>query len=72
MPLASVTARMGPDIGFVPPFVGLAIGIVIMVAGMFMNGLNPVSYAGMAIMAISIFALIYAAVNVPEPEGGAH
>lgn len=56
------------SIGFEIPMVGLVLGLAILVVGLFVGGLNVVSYAGIAIGFLSIVALASAAVNVPEAE----
>ncbi|WP_290816561.1 hypothetical protein [Halovivax sp.] len=64
------------SIGFEIPIVGLLAGLVVFGAGLFIGGfdagLNPITYAGMAIGAISVLFLVLEAAAVPsehETEG---
>lgn len=61
------------SIGFEIPMAGLALGLVVFGAGLFIGGfdagLNPITYVGMAIGAVSVLLLVLQAASVPEERG---
>ena len=61
--------------GFEIPMAGLAIGLVVFGVGLFVGGfdagLNPVSYAGLAIGGISVVLLVAAAASAPDDHDSA-
>lgn len=66
--MVSDTVRFGA------PLVGLIIGLFVVVVGAFQSGLNPITYAGIAIGFVSILALSWAGyqVSVETPADEAH
>ncbi|WP_247730068.1 hypothetical protein [Halovivax limisalsi] len=57
---------MVPSIGFGIPVAGLFVGLVVMLVGIFMGGLTPVAFAGIAIAFAGIVALLLAVVSAPR------
>lgn len=59
---------MAPSFGFEIPILVLVLGIVILAVGLFVGGLNAVTYAGIAIGFAAIVGLVLAAAATPAPD----
>ncbi|ELZ09261.1 hypothetical protein C479_10585 [Halovivax asiaticus JCM 14624] len=59
---------MAPSVGFQLPTLALLLGMVVLVAGLFIGGgLNPISYAGLVLGLAGIVGLWLAVLATPDP-----